>query len=695
MKDPRFSTLVEPTLLPLASPHPLPHLRPIHCGLTICQDLAQASSREWVITNGLGGYASSTIPGMNTRRYHGLLVAATHPPVGRVVALSKVEETLVVPVGRFELSTNRYGGIVHPEGYRYLVEFRLDPWPTFLYRIGDILLEKSVFLLPGENAVVIGYTLHAARGAIQLSVRPLLALRDFRWISRENNALHPQMEETTGSLTLHPYEGLPPLVIHHTAELVEHSPCWYKNFEYEEEKDSTGATVREDLWSPGQLLYLLKAGESCALVASTGRRGGTDLTFHERRVENTQRVLAQTMTPPGSGILSRRLSWTAESFVAWPPPTGVGSITKFLLAGFPWFTSWGRDALIALPGLCLSTRRFDLARAVLETLSSQVKGGLIPVRLAEEDGSPEYDSADTSLWFFWAVWHYLKATRDLKFVAKKLFPPMREIMEAYLEGTTFGIGMDEDGLVALSDEELPLTWMDARLPSKNSSVPGEAVTPRFGKPVEVNALWYCALNVMGEIGQRLGLKRSQTYLRLSRLVQQRFIQTFVNPQGFLYDRVTEVFPDPAIRPNMLIAASLPFSPIPKAQTAQVLEVTQKHLLTPMGLRSLSPHHPQYQGQYSGDLKSRTLAYHQGTVWTWLIGPYVSTLLKVHRKTRATQTMIRRQLEPFLNHLEEGCLGSISELTDGDPPHTPRGGVSQAWSVGELLRAVHEAKLSDL
>ncbi len=685
------ATLTPQTSVPIP-PLPLPGLKPIRAAKEICRDFARGSAREWVIVNGIGGYASSTISGMNTRRYHGLLVAALRPPVGRIVTLSKVEETLATPSARHELSTNQYGGVVHPEGYRYLVEFRLDPWPTFLYQIGELLLEKSVFLLPGENAVVVGYRLHAGPGPVELAVRPLVAMRDFRWVSEENDTFKGKVEQGSGSITVRPYEALPPLVIHHTAELVEVSPCWYRSFEYLQEERTNGTRAREDLWSPGLLRYLLRVGESCALVASTGRKGMAELAFHQRRVENTQTVQAQTTRPPGDGPLAARLGWTADSFIAHAPAPERGT---FLVAGFPWFAPWGRDALIALPGLTLVPKRFDLAREILETLARQVKDGLIPVRVGEEDGLPEYDSADTSLWFFWAVWHYWKATRDIKFIAKKLLDPMREILEHYLEGTLFGIGMDEDGLILLPDEELPLTWMDARLPSANAQVPGKAVTPRSGKPVEVNALWYCALNIMAVIGERLGLKRTSTYVRLSRLVQQNFVKNFSNPQGFLVDRIGHGQEDFSIRPNMLIAAGLPFSPVPKMHAARILDVVEKELLTPLGVRSLSPQDPRYRGRYAGDLKDRAQAYHQGTGWAWLLGPYVSTVAKVRRLTSATQQHIRRQLEPFVSHLEEGTLGSVCEIFDGDPPHAPRGGPSQAWSVGELLRALHEAKLTDL
>ena len=670
---------------------PLAGLKPIVCGEELCQDLRKAAAREWVITNGIGGYASSTILGLNTRRYHGLLVAATHPPVGRRVALSKVEETVAIPPrGRFDLSTNRYGNVIHPEGYKYLVQFRLDPWPVFLFRIGDILLEKAVFMLPGENATVIGYTLHSSSGPVELTVRPLIALRDFRQLSRENEDLHPDIEQTHNTLLLRPYGDLPPVMIHHGAELVEPSPCWYKNFEY----DEGYGKPREDLWSFGTLRYLLKVGESCALTASLGRRGAGDWVFHRRRVENTQMVAAQNSKPPGGGPLSARLTWTAESFFARRIENGRFSNDVNLMAGFPWFAPWGRDALIALPGLALATGRADLARSVLQTLASHVKGGLIPVRFSEAEGRPEYDSADTSLWFFWAVWHYWKATRDLKFISKKLLDPLQEILEGYLEGTHYGIAMDEDGLIRLSDEDLPLTWMDAREPS-DGELPGPAITPRAGKPVEVNALWYCTLMIMASLAERLGLKRVQAYTRLARLVRQNFARGFVTPKGTLFDRLTDSGPDAAVRPNMLIAASLPFVPLSRAHGLAILTAVEKQLLTPVGIRSLAPDQPGYQGRYEGDLMAKANAYHQGTVWVWLLGPYASALCKFRGLTRATQSTLAAQLKPFLPHLEEGCLGSVNELFDGDAPHAPRGGLSQAWSVGELLRVIKEANLTEL
>ena len=664
----------EASLLPLQPP-PTPGLRPIRFGPEICQDLEKGADREWIVTNGLGGYASSTVLGLNTRRTHGLLVAATRPPLGRKMLLSALEETLIVPGGRFELSTHRTAAVVHPEGYRHLVEFRLDPCPTFFFRIGQILLEKSVFMLPGENATVIGYTLHSAPGPVELAVRPLVNIRDLGELCREGGDLQPKIEQAPGVLSVRWREGLPVLMIHHSAELAETSPGWYNHVEYVR---PGSMREKEDLWSFGILRYLLKPGESCALVASTGRRGTGDLVFHRRRLENTQAVLAQNLVTPGSGPLAVRLSWTAESFVARSSFQEGAQV--LLLSGFPEGSPRGRDALVALPGAAILARRYDLARSVLSTLAGQIREGLVPARWSKDEASPEYDSADTSLWFFWAVWHYWRASRDLRFVAKQLLDPLQEILQGYLEGTRFGIGMDDDGLIRLTDEEAPLTWMNL---------------PRPGKPVEVNALWYCALEIMAALADRLGLKQARHYARLARLVRQNFARTFVSPEGLLFDTVTDRGPDPCVRPNMLIALGLPFSPLKPSQGARILDAVERQLLTPVGVRSLSPADPRYRGRLEGPVLRPGEGWHQGAAWAWLMGPYVSAVCRVRGLTRAVQASLAKQLKPTLAQLEEGALGSVGEPFDGDAPHTPRGGVSGLMAVGELLRAIREARLGGL
>lgn len=710
MKRPALDASAGRLALPPPSSLPLPDLAPIAFGPEVFRDLAECAAREWWSVNGIGGYASSTLAGLNTRPEHGLLVAALKPPLRRVTLLSKVEETLVVPGGRpesprrFELATHRTGGVIHPEGYRYVAGFRFDPWPSLYFQIGSVLLEKSVFMLPGENAVVIGYTLHAAPGPVQLEVRPLSQPRPFgetAWGGGKKK-WKPQPEQGRDVVKVRFSDALPPLVIHHTAEMMDLSPCWHHNFEY---RDGS----REDLWSPGRLLFLLKAGEACALVASTGRRGGGDLFFHRRRVENTQTVLAQTLKVSGFGSLAARLAWTAESFAVrrpaapqaaparrgWKAASGAAREEVTLLSGVPKPGLSGREVLIALPGLTLVSQRFELARSVLESFAARMKGGLLPVRWTEETGEPRYDSADTSLWFFWAVWHFWRSSRHRQFVAKKLLGPMEEIVESYLDGTEFGVGMDEDGLLTLTDEEQALTWMDARWPAGADGEPGAPVTPRFGKPVEINALWYCALSVLTALTDRLGFRRAATYRRLARLVEKQFHEKFLDPGGGLYDRLTPDGPDAACRPNAVIAVGLPFCPLGKAEVARVVEQAHRSLWTPRGLRTLAPDHPDYHGRPDSGKGPRPEAIHQGTVWAWLIGPYVSALLKARGSNRATRLRLVRELEPLKEHLLEEGIGSVSERFDGDPPHRPQGCPSHGAAVGEILRALHEAKLESL
>ncbi len=691
-------------------PSLLERLKPVILDGAVCSDLKRAASREWVITNGIGGYASSTVAGMNTRRSHGLLVAAMNPPVGRMVILSKVEEELVLPHSRQMLSVNQYGSdVIHPEGFRYLTQFRLDPWPVFVYRTSECVLEKSVWMLPGENATVIGYRILQAPSPVELWVRPLVALRDFRDLRHERTSPPPSCEQGPDWVAVRMQPGLPECWIHHNAEWVEWAACWYKNFEYAEERSLGPMTgyrktdlnwSREDLWSFGNLRYLLKEGETGFLVASTGRQGMGDFSFHARRVENTQAVLAQSIRPPGKGPLATRLSWTADSFVVRRRADSVSgrhSARTDLMAGWPWFTPWGRDALVALPGLTLSTGRPELAREILQTLVSHMRGGLIPVRFSEADATPQYDSADTALWFFWAVWHYWQKTDDLKFIRKSLWDPMREIIQAYLRGTGFGITAGEDGLIDLSDPDRPLTWMDARLPSDEEEVlPGLAVTPRSGKPVEVNALWYCALEIMAHLADEIGFHKSGVYARFRGKIRRSFMQQFWSePEQFLYDRVTPQGPDRSIRPNMLIAASLPFTPLTRRQIAAIVALTRQQLLTPSGVRTLTPLDSRYRGRYEGDFSARAEAYHQGTVWTWLIGPYVSAALKAAGNAASERRRLADGLRPFSAYLQQGCLGSLPELFDGDSPHRSRGGPSQAWSVGEMLRAIEQTGVSDL
>ncbi len=685
-----------PLRLPLArpaaapgSPDPSPtatadtvELAPLVADADACRDLPWALQQEWVVTNGIGDYAASTILGVNTRRHHGLLVAATRPPGARAVLLAKVEETLVAPGTRYDLSTNQYAGVMHPEGYRYQEGFRLDPWPTFIYRVGGFLLEKTICLLPGEHTVAIRYWLREGPGAVELILRPLVACRDFRWVSQENPTFRTRVEQGPGTVILHPYESLPPLAFHHGAELFEPSAYWYKHFAYLEEA-ATETVHQEDLYSPGQLVYLLRPGETAELVASTSRTPPSHWVQREARVTEARLTVLRRARARRAGPLTSRLIAAAEQFLVREPD---GS--RQVMASYPWGTAAGRVALVALPGLTLATGQPEVARDLFQTLASHCRDGLLPVRFAETDGAPEYDSVDTSLWLFWAVDRYLRATGDARFVGRRLLDVLMDIVDYYVQGTQFHIIMDQDGLITTEGEELPLTWMDAQ-------VDGHPVTRRAGKAIEVNALWYNALMTMADLGDRFHLRLRRQYARLARLVRANCVQLFWNADHRSCYDVVGRQPDQTLRPNQLFAVGLPYPLLPRAPARAVLELVGRELLTPVGVRTLSPSDPAYRGQGAGAPAPRDVAAYQGGAWPWLLGAYWSGYVATYGTTATTVGALRQTLGAFGQRLSDGAWGTVPEWFDGAPPHPRAGAMAHAWSVAELLRLLQEHSLTDL
>ena len=660
---------------------PLEPVAPLVAGQDRCRDLDWALRQEWWLTNGLGGYAASTILGVNTRRTHGLLVAATQPPGGRAVLLAKLEETLVVPGARYDLSTNRYAGVLHPEGYRYQESFRLDPWPTFVYRIGDLLLEKSIVLLPQENTTVVSFWLREAADPLELILRPLVACRDFRWVSQENPTFRTRIEQGPGTLVIHPYEGLPPLILHHTAELFEPTAYWYKQFEYTAEA-STDQASREDLYSPGQFVCLLRPGETAQLIATTSRIPCSHWGSLTARALEHQEAPRRRARALKAGPLTTRLVQAAESFLV-----KAADGARLVVAGHPGLPVSGRDLLIALPGLTLATGQPEAARDLLQTMAGHCRDGLLPVRFTEEDGTPEYDSVDTALWFFWAVHRYAHATGDWRFVGRRLLDVLMDIVDYYVQGTQFHIVMDQDGLITTARETLPLTWMDAR-------VEGHPVTRRAGKAIEVNALWYHALMTMAELGERFRLRLARQYARLARLVRANAARAFWDAsRGSCHDVIGPQALDSAVRPNQLLAVALPSPLFGRAQARQILDVVEQQLLTPVGLRTLSPGHSAYLGRWAGPAAQREQARHRGCAWPWWLGPYWTASLAA--RGGDGRRILRQQLEGFRDRLDDGGWGTVAELYDGDPPHLPGGAVASAVSVAELLRLIHEQGLTDL
>ncbi|MGC4054182.1 MAG: amylo-alpha-1,6-glucosidase [Paludibaculum sp.] len=646
---------------------------------SICADLALASTREWLETNGLGGFASSTITGLNTRRYHGLLCAATKPPVGRLMLLSKVEETLIVDGHRYDLSVNQYPGAVHPQGYQHLCEFRLDPYPVFLYQVDGLELEKRIFLVHGENTVVIEYELRAldrdGLPSCELELRPLLAFRDYHSTTHQNEAIHGGFDSAPGLVTLTPYSGLPSLFLAHDAQQVESAGYWYNHFEYAVERER-GLDFQEDLFNPLVLRYAFDRRARATLIASTGPRDAAAAP-QLRRDELARRSAIVAAAPSGEPLV-RNLVAAADQFIVQR-----GSLST-VIAGYPWFADWGRDTMIALRGLTLYTGRPETARQILQAFAESVDQGMLPNRFPDAGEAPEYNTVDATLWFFEAIRAYLAATGDYTFVRDSLFSTLKDIINAHLRGTRYGIRVEDDGLLHCGEPGVQLTWMDAKI--------GDwVVTPRTGKPVEIQALWYNALCVMEDLSHRFGDLGAELFLRkLAQHARSSFNEQFWNEDaGCLHDVVTPSGKDPAIRPNQIFAVSLHYPMLSPSRARQVVRTVHRDLFTPLGLRSLSPRDPAYRPRYEGGVYERDSAYHQGTVWPWLLGPFISAYVRVSGATPEAKAEAAGWLEPIAAHLRTACLGQISEIADADAPHDPRGCPAQAWSVAEILRAAVE------
>jgi predicted glycogen debranching enzyme len=642
--------------------------------------------REWLETNALGGYAMSTATGENTRRYHGLLVAAVQPPVGRLVLLSKLEETLILGGRRVDLSTNRFRGAVHPEGFRFLSGFRMEPFPTFTWDVDGIVVEKEVFMPHGENAVCVTWRIVEAGGhvgPIGLDVRPLVAFRDFHALTRENDAIDRKVEIEEGRVRIAPYRDLPALYFAHDGK-TEQAGDWYRSFEYEEE-ERRGFDFREDLWHPLTLSYSFeeipssgaRARREATVIASTSPRAAADIhLLRTSEITRREKLTGQI----GADPLLRALARACDQFLV---ARGAGST---VIAGYPWFSDWGRDTMIALPGLTLATGRPEIARGILLEFSKHVSEGMLPNRFPDASGQGEaleYNTVDATLWYFEAARAYVEATRDTGFLRETLYPVLADIVAWHVRGTRYGIRVDDDGLLSSGAEGQQLTWMDAR-------VDGRVITPRRGKPVEIQALWFNALKTMAAFARKLGERDSENgYAERAERCQSSFLRIFPDePEsgGGLVDCVDGSFRDRSIRPNQLLAVSLHHSMVPEPLACRILAVVEEYLLTPLGFRTLSPRDPAYRGRYEGGPVARDEAYHQGTVWPWLLGAYVAAFLRTHGRGPEALAQARAVLEPLRLFVLGDGLGQVPEIFDGDAPQFPRGCVAQAWSVSELLRA---------
>ncbi|HYF33019.1 MAG TPA: amylo-alpha-1,6-glucosidase [Chitinophagaceae bacterium] len=662
------------------------------------QDYSLASQHEWLETNGLGGWSGSTVIGANTRRYHGLLVAAVAPPTGRMVLLSKLDEAIVAGDNRFELGVNLYAGnTIHPRGHEYIDCFRKDIFPEWEYEVAGIRLKKTIAMIHGENTIVINYEVLKAAKPFTIELRPFIAARDYHALARQGNHLHWDATFSQGIFHNKP-DGETDLFISIPGSSYRHNPCWHYNFQYSAEQ-YRGLDCNEDLLNHGIFSVGLKQGDLLQVMVSTrdtaGRNPNGLLTS-----ESTRRKLL--LTDLRDGELTKQLALAADQFIvkrqirpaASAPQEIKNTDGATIIAGYHWFTDWGRDTMISIPGLCLSTGRFDEAKKILRAFAANVSMGLLPNRFPDIGEEPEYNNVDGTLWYFIANFHYLKATGDREFILEEILPVLKEIIDWHFRGTRYNIKVDADSLLFAGEQGQQLTWMDARI--------GDwVVTPRMGKPVEVQALWYNALRIFAQFLDINGQERDAALVNISaQKARDSFNTLYWNAKGnYLYDNIDENgIADSTLRPNQLFAISLPFALLGGERAAAVLKVIEEKLYTTVGLRTLPAEDERYVAVYGGDQRTRDGAYHQGTVWSWLLGAYIDAIMVepgfVGRDGLSGKKKALKIISDFKYHLKEACIGSVSEIFDADAPHHPRGCVAQAWGVAEILRVVKKYKLSE-
>ena len=637
----------------------------------VCQDLTHALSKEWLETNGRGGYASSTIIGLNTRRYHGLLVGAYSPGLARNVLVAKLEEWVTVDGEEHPLSANQYTAVIHPEGHHNLQQFALDPYPKFEYRVGDARLLKSIFAVPGANAIVLRYQLDGHGQPVALRIIPLLAVRDYHHLMQENAAARAEAEVLAGRVRFQVYAGAPEVWIRHSTGRFVSAPDWYRGFEYQRELER-GLDFREDLLAPGAIESSLEPGQALELVLADF--DPVSLEVAEAEAERVKRKSAFAR-----GTLAGALGEACHHFLV-RRPDGKASV----VAGYHWFADWGRDTLVALPGLTLGTGRYDLAREVLGTWLASVEEGLVPNRFPEGSERPDFNSVDATLWLFHALEWYCRRAGDWAFGCETALPVLAGIIEWLNRGTKYDIRVDEDGLLRAGSPQWQLTWMDAK-------VGDWVVTPRQGKAVEVQALWYNALRVSEVLAEKAGRKDwAKSFAAQAKKAHASFLNLFWDEsRGMLLDCVDGEVRDASVRPNQIFALSLRYPILPRKFWQGVVRAVERELLTPYGLRTLAPSDARYRGHYGGPQAERDGAYHQGTVWPWLLGHFIVAYLRAFGSGPRVRAQVERMMEPFCLHLCEAGLGTVSEILEGDPPHVPVGCIAQAWSVAELLRALAE------
>ena len=643
----------------------------------ICADISEASLREWVEANGTGGYASSTITGMNTRRYHGLLVTPGASLADRYVILSKLEETVVIGGDKYAISSNQYAGNVNPEGHRYLKEFRLSPFPKFVYEIENYRIEKTVFMMHGINAVAVKYLVFPDQGDVEIHLRPLLAYRHFHTLRTDTAPMLSDISIVSKTVRFVPHDGLAPLYMYHNAEVFRERGYWYNNFEYREDL-YRGFDCHENLYNPGYLIYTLYRPQQydAWAVFSTEPLVSIDIDAWKDKEIIRRSQLIKNVGYEQSFL--EPLILAADSFIV----NRGASPDSAILAGYHWFGEWTRDAMIALPGLTLATGRYQVAKHILHKTAEHLKNGLLP-NFFDENNDPVYTAADASLWFIYALYKYLQYTGDYPF-ARSLLDSLIQIISCYTAGTELGIRMNDISLIETAETSVPVTWMDTHDAAS-------MVRPRTGMIVEINALWYQALRTTAQALSYFGYASDAAqYERQAERAQESFGRVFWSEEHqYLYDFVDGSYRDASLRPNQILSIGLPHNILKQNRFAPVIKNVEEKLLTPLGLRTLSPDDPRFCEHYRGEESRRRHAYHNGTVWPWLFGFFISAVTKQQGKQPDTIACLKQLIAPFREHLRVGGIGSISEIFDGTLPYYFRGCISQAWSVGEILRIYAE------
>lgn len=640
----------------------------------------QLIETEWLLSNRRGGFSCGTLAGCNTRRYHALLVGSLTPPAQRTVALSACVEKVHTRRRSYELSHFEFDPPSPQPPEPLPVNFRKDVGVHFEYSTESFNLAKSVYLLPEADIVAVCYDFRNIEEEIEFVIRPLVAMRDYHSLKKAADEFY--LEWSDEFLAIRSERCQAQLFLS-TEEMafVEEQQWWY-NFFYRQEKQR-GYDYKEDLFSPGIFRRTIDAPARVVLWAGFGSRAmqqkmtALDVDVIVDDIKLRQKQILGSLKSKDAVVQSLAIS--GDEFIIDRQVEKVK--TKSVLAGFPWFMDWGRDAFVALEGLLLCCGRYEDAASVLLNFSYHADEGMIPNCFGDYGSGAQFNSIDASLWFIHAAFKYYKASGDIRIFSSRLMPVIRWIIDSYCKGTKFGIRADDDCLIAGGSADTQLTWMD-------SKVDNVSITPRFGKAVEVNALWYNAICNCAEFYRVKDTVIARQFSEMADRIADSFRTCFWYEKGqYLYDCVTGDFKDAGIRPNQIFAVSLPFSPLSAQQQKAVVDCVERELLTPFGLRTLAANDSRYKGKYEGDIKQRDSAYHQGTVWPWLTGAFVEAYLKVNDYSKQSKKNALLMLEPLLRHFKnDGCMGSISEIFDGSEPHRPRGAIAQAWSVAELLRA---------